>query len=190
MRLTPIENPPGLMPKIAYWMAKRQLGKVIMPMKVVNARMPKSFKLAWEMVKLAEGGLSLDKEIAFYIKSYVSILNKCYFCEDIAKAVAVQDGLSLDKYEALGVYATSPLFSERERAALAYVEEATTHKRVSDATFEALRPHFSEQEIVEITWLNALENYYNLINLPLGIEADGLCAIALDRTGRPQRATA
>ena len=56
MRLTPIENPPGLMPKLAYWMTKRQLGKVIMPMKVVNARMPKSFKHAWETVKLADKG--------------------------------------------------------------------------------------------------------------------------------------
>jgi len=49
---------------------------------------------------------------------------------------------------------------------------------VSDATFAELQRHFNEREIVEITWLNALENYYNLINLPLGIESDGLCAIA------------
>ena len=72
--------------------------------------------------------------------------------------------------------------NERERAALAYTEEATRHKRVSDATFETLRNHFNEREIVEITWVNALENYYNLINLPLEIESDGLCAIAESRT--------
>ncbi|MGO9642184.1 MAG: hypothetical protein ACLP1Y_12880 [Candidatus Acidiferrales bacterium] len=64
---------------------------------------------------------------------------------------------------------------------LAYVEEATRHKRVSDATFEALRKHFKDWEIVEITWLNAVENYYNPINLPLEIESDGLCAIAQAR---------
>lgn len=78
-------------------------------------------------------------------------------------------------------YRTSPLFSDRERAALAYVEEATRHKRVSDATFEELRKHFSEREIVEITWLNALENYYNLLNVTLEIESDGFCAIAQAR---------
>jgi alkylhydroperoxidase family enzyme len=75
-------------------------------------------------------------------------------------------------------YRTSPLFGARERAALAYVEEATRTKHVSDATFAELRRHFGEREIVEITWLNALENYYNLINIPLAIESDGLCAIA------------
>ena len=32
--------------------------------------------------------------------------------------------------------------------------------------------------IRKITWLNAVHNYYNLINLPLEIESDGLCAIA------------
>jgi alkylhydroperoxidase family enzyme len=61
------------------------------------------------------------------------------------------------------------------------VEGATRHRRVSDATFGALRKHFNESEIVEITWLNAVHNYYNLINLPLEIESDGLCAIAQGR---------
>ncbi|MGH7635477.1 MAG: carboxymuconolactone decarboxylase family protein, partial [Gemmatimonadaceae bacterium] len=62
-------------------------------------------------------------------------------------------------------------------AALKYADEITRHKRVSDATFAALRKHFSEREIVEITFLNALENYYNLMNLPLEIESDGFCAL-------------
>jgi len=44
-----------------------------------------------------------------------------------------------------------------------------------------LRRHFNEREIVEITWLNALENYYNLINLPLEIESDGFCDIVQRR---------
>jgi hypothetical protein len=35
---------------------------------------------------------------------------------------------------------------------------------------------------MEITWVNAVENYFNLINLPLEIESDGLCAIAQARS--------
>jgi alkylhydroperoxidase family enzyme len=57
----------------------------------------------------------------------------------------------------------------------------TRSKRVDDATFAELRRHFDERAIVEITWLAAVENYFNLINLPLGIESDGLCAIAEKR---------
>ncbi len=87
----------------------------------------------------------------------------------------------MEKFDALPDYRTSPLFSDRERAALAYTEEATRQKRVADATFDTLRRHFNEREIVEITWLNALENYYNLINLPLEIESDGFCDIVQRR---------
>ena len=92
--------------------------------------------------------------------------------------MAIRERMGPEKFNALGDYRTSPLFSAQERAALAYVEEATRNKKVSDGTFEELRRHFNEQEIVEITWVNALENYYNLLNVPLEIESDGFCALA------------
>lgn len=184
MRLEPIENPPNLFARIAYFMCKRQLGKVITPLKVVNARMPKSFRLAYEMVKLSERGLSLDTEIAFLVKTYVAQMNDCAFCVDIAKAAAVGKGITLEKCQSLDRHATHPVFSDRERAALAYVEEATRNKKVKDDTFDELRKRFSEREIVEITFLNAMENYYNLLNLPLEIHSDNLCSIALGRTGQ------
>ena len=64
------------------------------------------------------------------------------------------------------------------------MEEATRTKRVSDATFAELRAHFDDRQIVAITWLNAVENYFNLLNGPLEIGSDGLCAIAEQRTRR------
>jgi hypothetical protein len=72
------------------------------------------------------------------------------------------------------------------------VEEATRHKRVSDATFEELRRRFGERDVVEITWVNAVENYHNLINLPLEIESGGFCAIAEAelQAASPSRGTA
>ena len=47
MRLQPIEKPKRLMMRIAYFMTRRQLGKVMTPMKVVLARMPGSEKFSW-----------------------------------------------------------------------------------------------------------------------------------------------
>jgi alkylhydroperoxidase family enzyme len=178
MRLQPIEKPKQLIARIAYWMAKRRLGKVMTPMKVVYARVPRLFRLAYEEVKVLDGGLRLEASTKFLVQTWVATLNGCAFCVDIAKAAAIQQHMTLAKFDALPEYRTNALYSERERAALAYVEEATRHKHVSDATFEDLRRHFDEREIVEITWLNALENYFNLINLPLQIESDGLCALA------------
>ena len=178
MRITPIERPRGLLTRLAYWMSRRQLGKVMTPMKVVFARIPRTIMSEYALVRVLEGGLTLDPVLQFLLQTHVATLNGCAFCVDIAQAVAVRRGLTRDKLGALAAYRTDPAYSERERAALAYVEEATLHKRVGDATFAALRAHFSEREIVEITWVNAVENYFNLINLPLEIESDGLCAIA------------
>jgi AhpD family alkylhydroperoxidase len=178
MRITPIERPQGLLTRFAYWMSKRQLGKVMTPMKVVFARIPRTITSEFALVRVLEGGLTLDKGLQFLLQTHVASLNGCAFCVDIARAVAVRRRLTREKVEALGEYRSHPAYSDRERAALAYVEEATRHKRVADATFATLRTHFNEREIVEITWLNAVENYFNLINLPLEIESDGLCAIA------------
>ena len=87
--------------------------------------------------------------------AHVARLNGCAFCQDLNLARALQAQIGAERFRALPDYRTSELFTERERAALAYAEEATEHKRVSEATFAALRTHFSEQEIVELTWVNA-----------------------------------
>jgi len=181
MRLEPIEKPKGLMMRIAYWMTQRQFGKVLTPMKVMYSRMPGVLKPSYEIQKFEAKGIRLEPGLHFLVATLASQINGCGFCVDIGRAMAIREHLGMEKFDALSEYRTSPLFSDRERAALAYVEEATRHKRVSDATFEALRKYFSEREIVEITWLNAVHNYYNLINIPLGIESDGLCAIAQER---------
>jgi alkylhydroperoxidase family enzyme len=182
MRLEPIEKPKGLLMRIAFWMTRRQFGKVMTPMKVLYPRMPEMMKLAYEIAKFEKKGIRIEPELHFMVATLASQINGCGFCVDIGRAMAIREHLGMEKFNALSEYRTSPLFSARERAALAYVEEATRHKRVSDATFDELRKHFSEREIVEITWLNALHNFYNLINMPLEIESDGLCAIAQART--------
>jgi len=178
MRIAPIDNPKGLMVRFAYWMSRRRLGKVVTPLRVLFARMPKALPGYFLTSRVLEGGLSLTPELQFLIQHHVATINGCGFCVDIGRALAIGYHVDLEKLDALHDYRTDTRFSESERAALAYVEEATRAKRVSDATFDALRSHFDEQKIVEITWLCALENYFNLINLPLEIESDGLCAIA------------
>lgn len=185
MRLKPIEKPQGLMLRLAYFFSKRQYGKVMTPMRVILARMPGSAKASYEMTKFSQKGISLERGLHYMVAHLAAQINGCDFCIDIGRATAIREHLGMEKFNALRDYRSSPLFSARERAALAYAEEATRHKRVSDATFEELRKHFNEREIVEITWINALENYFNLLNLPLEIESDGFCALAEARV-KPQ----
>ncbi len=180
-RLEPIEQPTGFVMRMAYWGIRRQFGKVITPVKVVTARMPGSFKLTNEISKFELTGIRLDHSLHFMIGMLASQINGCAFCTDLGQAMVVREHLGMEKFNALSEYKTSSLFTDRERAALAYAEEATRYKRVSDSTFSELQKYFKDWEIAEITWINAVENYYNLLTIPLQIDSDGLCAIAHER---------
>ena len=90
----------------------------------------------------------------------------------------MQAGASDDKVRAVEAAATSALYSERERAAIAYAEAMTiTGRRVDDALFARVRSSFDEPEIVELTAAVALENFRSKFNVALGIQAQGFCAI-------------
>jgi AhpD family alkylhydroperoxidase len=178
MRITPIEKPRGLLLRLFLVFVRWQFGKALTPYKVVFARMPGALWAQLGIYWGLERGVRIDDSLKFLIQTHVAHLNGCGFCVDIGRAVAVYRGLTLEKVDALDAWRTHPAFSPAERAALGYIEEVTRTKRASDETFAALRRHFDDRAIVQMTWLCAVENYFNLINLPLGIESDGLCAIA------------
>jgi len=70
---------------------------------------------------------------------------------DIRHAVGVKVGLPEPKIDALGAYHDSPMFSEQERAALAFSEQVTRDDReVTDECWRRLREHFSEADCVEL----------------------------------------
>ena len=181
MRLEPIEKPRGLMLRIAHWMSRRSLGAVPSSITVIYARAPKLATPGYQLVRTLEKGLSLDPELKLLILVQSSLLNGCSFCADLHQAQAARSKLGLGRFEALRDYETSDRFSERERAVLAYTEEVTRTRAASDASFDRLRRHASEQEIVEITWLNALANFFNLLAVPLQLGSDDLLALALER---------
>jgi alkylhydroperoxidase family enzyme len=63
--------------------------------------------------------------------------------------------------------------SEKERAALIYVEKLTrTPHDISDGDFASLSKHFSEPEIVDIHLLTGLANLTNRFTDPLGLEVE------------------
>ena len=91
----------------------------------------------------------------------------------------MQNGAAGEKVEAaLGDYKRNPLFSLRERLALELAERMTyTGKRVSDKFFNRLKKHFSEEELVELAAVIALENFRSKFNPVFGIEANYFCPL-------------
>lgn len=76
---------------------------------------------------------------------------------------------------AVAGWEASPLFDDRERAALAYADAMTiTGRDVSDELFGRLRSAFSEDEIVELTAVVAWENASSKFNRALRIPSQQL----------------
>lgn len=176
--LPPIEHPTGLAMKLAYYFTRKQFGKVLTPIKVASARLPAAFGMFYGKIGKLDKKLTLPQETAFLIREQVARINVCEFCMDIGRAFAIQAQMNQAKFDALGEYKTSSLFSEKERAALDYTTELTREKKVSPETFARLAQHFSEREICEIVWLVASEHLYNMTNIGLNIHSDMLCDIS------------
>ena len=176
--LPPIERPQGLMMNLAYYFTRRQFGKVLTPLKVHSARLPSAFGLFYSKVSRLDKKLLLPQETVLLIREQVARINVCLFCMDIGRALTIKASMNQAKFDALEQYSTSPLFTEPERAALAYVTELTKDKKISRDTFARLCGYYSEREICEIVWLVASEHLYNMTNIGLNIHSDMLCDIS------------
>jgi alkylhydroperoxidase family enzyme len=173
--LPPIEKPNGVIMKLAYFLTKRQFGKVLTPLKVHSARLPVGFGLFYGKIGSLDKKLQLPPETVMLIRELVARINVCLFCIDIARSFTIQASMNQAKFDALDQYRTSPLFSEAERAALDYVTELTRNKKVNPETFARLARHYSDRAICEIVWLVASEHVYNITNIGLNIHSDMLC---------------
>ena len=173
--LPPIEKPHGLIMKLAYYFTRRQFGKVLTPLKVHSARLPPAFGLFYTKIGKLDKKLLLPPETALLIREQVARINVCHFCMDIGRSFTIKASMNEAKFDALEQYHTSALFNDAERAALDYVTELTTHKKVNPDTFARMSRYYSEREICEIVWLVASEHTYNMTNIGLNIHSDMLC---------------
>jgi alkylhydroperoxidase family enzyme len=86
-----------------------------------------------------------------------------YVVKQHVPELAHAEGLTEQECEALADGPRSARFSERERAALAYADAMTRDVAVPDAVFAALKPHFSERQIVELAVLVGSYNMHNKV---------------------------
>jgi AhpD family alkylhydroperoxidase len=176
-RLAPIDRPPTLLIRLLAWALRSKLGKVMMPLRVIYNRMPRLVFPQLMMLSLAESRLSLDPLLVALVQTRVSIANGCTFCADLHEAYGVKKGLARAKLSAVSELRAEAGFTAAELCALRYADQCAQTGKVDDATFEALREHFSEAAIVELTWLCAFTTYLNRMAVPLGIGSDGFCKL-------------
>ena len=85
-----------------------------------------------------------------------------------------RNGVSTEKIETLGHYATSPLFTDAEKVALEYADAITdTRRDVDDALFARVRQHYDDDTIAELTMIIAWENASSRFNRAFRIPSQG-----------------
>jgi alkylhydroperoxidase family enzyme len=103
----------------------------------------------------------------------IALLNRIdYVLRQHVPALALAEGLRQEESDALADWSGSSLFSERERAALAYADAMTRAAHVADPVFAELRRHFGEREIVELTVLIGTYNMHNRVFGALRIDLE------------------
>ena len=145
---------------------------------LIWGRIPSAFLLLTLLYRSLDRGTSpLEPGLRALVQVRVSQINWCEFCVDLNSSAALERHATWEKLIALTSYETSPLFTERERAALAYAEAVTDRaRRVDDALFARLRRHLREQEIIELTALIAFQNMSSKFNAALAVPAQSFCA--------------
>lgn len=118
----------------------------------------------YEHVSAVRWQTELDGALRELVIIRVALLNQVdYVVKQHVPAYALAEGLTPEQCDALAGWTDSPLFDERQRAALAYTDSMTRDVRVPDAVFAELRRHFTERQIVELTVLVGTYNMHTRV---------------------------
>ncbi|MDY0749070.1 carboxymuconolactone decarboxylase family protein [Paucibacter sp. R3-3] len=105
----------------------------------------------------------LEKQLVELVRLRASQINGCAYCVDLHAADALKADEAPRRLATLSVWQETPFFNDRERAALAWTEAVTlvSETHVPDAVWEQIRPHFTPEEIVDLTLLVSTINAWN-----------------------------
>jgi len=106
----------------------------------------------------------LDEVLVDLVYLRVSQINGCAYCLDMHSRNLIKKGIKLEKLALVQVWREArELFSDRERAALAWAETVTrvAETGIPDVEFEAAICIFDEKELADLTMAISLMNAYN-----------------------------
>jgi AhpD family alkylhydroperoxidase len=118
---------------------------------------------AYLRLDTAVAGTALPNGLQDLVRIRASMINGCAYCVDMHTRDAQKAGEELPRLFAVAAWRESPLFDERERAALA-LTDAVTH--ISDPTgldeaYDAAAEHFSGEELAALLYTIVTINGWN-----------------------------
>lgn len=110
----------------------------------------------------------LDRSLLALVKTRVSQINGCAHCLDMHTREARAAGETEQRLHVLAAWREASLYSDRERAALAWAEALTqiSTQDTSDELFAEVRAHFDEKALVDLTLAIIAINGWNRLAVP------------------------
>lgn len=123
---------------------------------------PQALKGMMELEKYVHNS-GLERSLYELVKTRASQINGCAYCLDMHTKDARAEGETEQRLYGLSAWREAPFYTERERAALSWIEALTkiSENDVSDSLYEATRKYFNEEEIVTLTMAIVAINGWN-----------------------------
>jgi len=114
----------------------------------------------------------LERPLLELVKMRASQINGCAYCLDMHSKDARTQGESEQRLYLLDAWRDTALYTDRERAALAWTEAVTrvTDGHVPDDVYAEASSHFTEQELVALTFAVIAINSFNRVNIAFRME--------------------
>jgi AhpD family alkylhydroperoxidase len=129
------------------------------------------------MLQLAEyiHKSGLEESLLHLVEMRASQINGCAFCLDMHTKDARAAGETEQRLYLLPAWREAPFYSERERAALEWTEALTlvAENHVPDEVYERVRPHFTDEELVNLSLAITTINTWNRLNVAFRTPAGG-----------------
>jgi AhpD family alkylhydroperoxidase len=164
----------GLLTRAMYRIAKRRFGEVPEPFTVTAHHRGLLIAGAVHETMVERASKTLPSSVRELAVFWTARTVGCSWCVDFGSMLQRLDGLDTQRLKEIDNYAISPLFTDDERAAIAYADAMTTDPHtVTDEQVADLRARFGDAGVIEMTYQIGLENMRARMNSALGITEQG-----------------
>ncbi len=124
---------------------------------------PDAFEAVRQLEQYVSTESGLDHRLIHLLKLRASQINGCAYCVDMHTKEARKDGLSEQWIALVSVWHEASIFEPRERALLGWTEALTniSSSGASDQDYDAMRAHFTDEEIVKLSVAIGTINTWN-----------------------------
>jgi AhpD family alkylhydroperoxidase len=164
----------NLLTRAMYRFARRRFGEVPEPF-AVAAHHPRLLVAngVHEML-LESGSKKLPASVRELAVFWTARTVGCSWCVDFGSMLQRLDGLDVDRLKEIDDYATSPRYTDDERAAIAYADAMTKDPHtITDEQVEDLKRRFGDDGVIELTYQIGVENMRARMYSALGITEQG-----------------